>query len=115
MLIATMCCKGNHGCDQPSLDYNITDRKGLCVDIKVSCHNCDFCSDEIPLYTSIPQKHGKPLEVLDISLLLLVFCLKFGISDLQLLLACLNIQAPNMRDMQRKLNTVADQVEDMGQ
>ncbi len=107
-------CIGNHSCDQPSLDYNITDRKGLCVDIKVLCHNCDFCSDEIPLYTSIPKKHGKPLGVLNISLLLPVLCSKLGISDLQLLLACLNIQAPDKRGMQRKLNTVADQVEDMG-
>ncbi|KAH3862924.1 hypothetical protein DPMN_025899 [Dreissena polymorpha] len=76
-------CIGNHSCDQPSLDYNITDRKGLCVDIKVSCHNCDFCIDEIPLYTSIPQKHVNPLEVLSISLLLPVLCSKLGKSDLQ--------------------------------
>ncbi|KAH3841012.1 hypothetical protein DPMN_114471 [Dreissena polymorpha] len=35
-------------------------------------------------------------------------------SDLQLLLACLNIQASDKRGMQRNLNTVADQAEDMG-
>ena len=68
----------------------------------------------MPLYTSINQKHGKPLGVLNVCLLLPVLCSKMGISDLLLVLACLNIQAPDKRGMQRKLNTVADQVEEMG-
>ena len=106
-------CIGQHSCEQPSIYYSITERKGLCADIKVTCDNCDFCTEEMPLYTSINQKHGKPLGVLNVCLLLPVLCSKMGISDLLLVLACLNIQDQDKRGMQRKLNTIADQEEEM--
>ena len=67
----------------------------------------------MPLYTSIDQKHGMPLGVLNVCLLLPVLCSKMGISDLLLVLACLNIQDQDKRGMQRKLNTIADQEEEM--
>ena len=107
-------CIGQHSCEKSSIDYTITERKGLCADIQVTCDNCNFCTEEMPLYQSINKKHGKPLGLLNVSLLLPVLCSKMGISDLLLVLACLNIFGPDKRGMQRKLNIVADQVEEMG-
>jgi hypothetical protein len=48
-------------------------------------------------------------------MLLQVMSFKKGIADVQLILACLNIQEPDKRGVQRKLNSMLDQVEDMCQ
>lgn len=97
-----------HVCPKPDITLSRADRKGLLVEIEVACKNCDFHTGLIPMTdpTSILKS-----SMINISVLLPVLLSKIGINDLQLVLAALNIQAPDSRGMQRKLNELADEVE----
>jgi hypothetical protein len=104
-----------HSCIQPNIKTVVSDRRGVCVEVTIKCTNCNFTTGAQSLSQTIEQRHGKPSGTLNSSLLLPVMSSKMGIADVQLVLACLNIQAPDKRGMQRKLNIMSDQVEDICQ
>ena len=105
---AFKCMKG-HACENEDLRLSVLDRKGLCITIKIKCMNCGFNSVDVPLFQSV-KRHGRSTGVINDCLLLPVLSSKLGISDLQRVLACLNIQSPDKRGMQRKFNTLSDEV-----
>ncbi len=88
---AFKCMKG-HACENEDLRLSVLDRKGLCITIKIKCMNCGFNSVDVPLFQSV-KRHGRSTGVINDCLLLPVLSSKLGISDLQRVLACLNIQS----------------------
>ena len=99
-----------HNCDNAILKLSVLDRKGLCITLQLKCQNCNFVSHELPLFHSV-KKQGQTTGILNNCLVLPVLGSKLGISDVQLMLACLNIQAPDKRGLQRKFNSLTDEVE----
>ena len=100
-----------HHCKQPAITTSLADRKGLCVFIQVKCKNCDFDTGHMPLFETIKLRQGQSSGTLNNSVLLPAMVSKMGLTDIQLVLACLNVSAPNKRGMQKKLNTLSDQVQ----
>lgn len=102
-----------HSCDNPSPSLDIVKRQGLCVSVHVKCLNCSFCSTKVDLFTTYKPKRGPNAGVLNASLLIPVLKSKVGLSDIDLILSCLNIKPPNRAGMQCKLNRISDLVVDM--
>ncbi|XP_053390405.1 uncharacterized protein LOC128553299, partial [Mercenaria mercenaria] len=102
-----------HVCEKPNIMMSVADRKGLCISLEVKCQNCDFATGHIPLFDSIKTKQGQESGTINNTVLMPVMTSKLGITDIQLVLSCLNIRAPNKRGMQRKLNNVSDQVQSL--
>ena len=101
-----------HSCGQPRLKLQVSERKGICLTVKVTCCNCNFVSSDMELFQSY-KKRGISAGLTNSCLILPVLGSKMGISDIHLVLACLNIQAPDKRGMQRKLNNLTEDVEQL--
>lgn len=103
----------HHTCNTPSVSISVTERQGLCVSVTATCNSCMFKTRKTDLFTKIKTKRGPDAGCLNISVLLPVTKSRIGINDLNLVLSCLNIRAPDKRGLQRKLNNLSDRVENM--
>ena len=102
-----------HQCDQPSMTVSITKRLGLCVTGRAVCLHCHFHSTDVPLYTTVKKTRGPESGALNDGLVLALTKSKMGVSDARFLMCCLNINPPDSRGLQRKLNQVCDRVEEI--
>ena len=76
------------------------------ITLQLKCKNCNFVSHELPLFHSVKKPRDRQTTgILNSCLVLPVLGSQLGISDIQLILACLNIQAPDKRGLQRKFNS----------
>ncbi|XP_053379978.1 uncharacterized protein LOC123528007 [Mercenaria mercenaria] len=97
-----------HICDQPHLETQITDRTGLFITLSVNCHHCHCSSGEINMSEKVKKSRGPPAGALNEMLLLPVLKSRMGLSDVLLVLSCLNIKTPNRNTLQSKLNVLSD-------
>jgi hypothetical protein len=103
-----------HSCDNPNVTLSLEDRQGLCISIKVVCRNCKFSTDVTKMYDVIKPSRGPSGGCLNSAILMPVMLSKIGISDILLVLSALNIRAPDKRGLQRKLNHLSDNIENIG-
>jgi hypothetical protein len=104
-----------HSCASPCADLDIVDRQGICVSGILTCRNCAFSTDKVELYTKVKTSNGPDAGSLNSALLLPVMKSRVGISDQLLSLSCLNIKVPDSRGLQRKMNALSDNMEQINE
>lgn len=101
----------DHHCENPAMKFSITKRQGLCITGRAECSYCHFKSTEVKLHTTFKKKRGPETGTLNDGLALALTKSKMGVADARLMMSCLNINPPDGRGLQRKLNQMCDQVE----
>ncbi len=104
-----------HSCKFPTVALDVTDRQGLCVSAVVRCSNCKFSTDKVDLFNKIKNENGRDVGSLNSALLLPVMKSRVGIHDQLLTLSCLNVKPPDIRGLQRKVNSLSDSIEQMNE
>lgn len=96
----------SHNCRrQDSFNVAIAKRKGLCVCLQASCTNCGFDTGVHKLYTECTSnKRGPPAGCLNEGLSMATVKSKMGGTDVQMLMACLDIRAPSLTIINNKIN-----------
>ena len=110
------CAFASHKCEASesgSVSIHIVERQGLSVSVVAKCNKCGFNTPKTGLFTTMKTQRGPDAGCNNTMMLMPVLKSRVGINDLVMTLACLNIQSPDKRGLQRKLNTVMDKVEDM--
>ena len=102
-----------HKCLSASPSVKMVRRLGLCITVEVFCRNCNFISDEVDLFTTVPSSRGPDAGSLNVCLLIPVLKSKVGISDVVQVLSCLNIKSPDRRGLQRRFNRYSDMMVDV--
>lgn len=101
----------DHHCENPAMNFYITKRQGLCITGRAECSYCHFKSTEVKLHTTFKKKRGPETGTLNDGLALALTKSKMGVADARLMMSCLNINPPDSRGLQRKLNQMCDRVE----
>lgn len=101
----------DHHCENPAMKFSITKRQGLCITGRAECSYCHFKSTEVKLHTTFKKKRGPETGTLNDGLALALTKSKMGVADARLMMSCLNINPPDGRGLQRKLNQTCDRVE----
>ena len=96
----------SHNCRrQDSFNVAIAKRKGLCVCLQASCTNCGFDTGVHKLYTECTSnKRGPAAGCLNEGLSMATVKSKMGGTDVQMLMACLDIRAPSLTIINNKIN-----------
>lgn len=96
----------SHNCRrQGSFNVAIAKRKGLCVCLQASCTNCGFDTGVHKLYTECTSnKRGPAAGCLNEGLSMATVKSKMGGTDVQMLMACLDIRAPSLTIINNKIN-----------
>lgn len=108
------CAFAPHTCEaSKSVGISVVERKGLCVSVIATCKDCGFKTPKTKLYTAVKSQRGPETGCINTMMLMPVLKSRIGINDLNLVMSCLNIRTPDERGLQRKLNKLTDQVEEM--
>ena len=109
-LIALFTDHNKGSCVHPDPKLIVTRRQGLCIDCTCRCRNCSFSSDKsVKLYTECRVgTRGPKSGTLNESLMLSALKTKVGPSDLNFILAALNVKPPSDTLMYKKLNRLCD-------
>ena len=103
-----------HSCESSrSLSLDIVERQGLCVTVTVNCRNCSFETPKCALFTTMKSARGPDAGCVNTMMLIPVLKSRVGLNDLHLFLSCVNIRAPDLRRLQRKLNQLTDKIENL--
>lgn len=103
-----------HQCEASgSVNIDIAERQGLCVSIIVKCNNCGFETPKTGLFTKIKSQRGPEAGCINHMMLMPVLKSRIGLKDLNFTLSCLNVRAPDIRGLQRKLNKLTDRTEEL--
>ena len=105
-----------HSCeaaDSNTATVSIVEWKGLCASVSVTCKNCGFKSPKTGLFTTVKPQRDPDGGCINTMMLMPVVKSRVGLSDLNLVLSCLNIKAPSIRVLQRKLNKLTDKIEEL--
>ena len=103
-----------HSCESSrSLSLDIVERQGLCVTVTVNCRNCGFETPKCALFTTMKTARGPDAGCVNTMMLIPVLKSRVGLNDLHLFLSCVNIRAPDLRGLQRKLNQLTDKIENL--
>jgi hypothetical protein len=102
-------------CDVSKPQVIIKKRIGLCITAAVICTSCHFKSKAVELYETVKKSCGPSTGMLNEALVLPVLKSKVGISDVPLVLSCMNIKVPDSRGLQRKLNNLSDKMVDINE
>ncbi len=96
----------SHNCRrQDSFNVAIAKRKGLCVCLQASCTNCGFDTGVHKLYTECTSnKRGPAAGCLNEGLSMATVKSKMGGTDVQMLMACLDIRSPSLTIINNKIN-----------
>lgn len=96
----------SHNCRrQDSFNVAIAKRKGLCVCLRATCTNCGFDTGVHKLYTECTSnKRGPAAGCLNEGLSMATVKSKMGGTDVQMLMACLDIRAPSLTVINNKIN-----------
>ena len=84
------------------------ERQGLSVSVVAKCNKCGFNTPKTGLFTTMKTQKGPDAGYNNRMMLMPLLKLRVEINDLVMTLAGLNIQSPDKRGLQRKLNTVMD-------
>jgi hypothetical protein len=95
---------------------NISERKGLCLKINVTCKNCTFETGDMPTYHEVRHgTRGPATGTLNDNLLMAVMKSRIGVSDATLMLSCLNVQAPAASLLYAKVNRMSDNLQQLNE
>ncbi|XP_062595294.1 uncharacterized protein LOC134256626 [Saccostrea cucullata] len=93
-----------HNCKRPdSVNTSIVHRKGMCISLQTKCNRCSFDTKPCKLYTEcIKQNRGPAAGCLNEGLSMATLKSKMGGSDVQMLMACLDIRSPCLTNVNNK-------------
>ena len=100
-----------HTCAKQNPTVHVDKRQGLCITASTKCATCGFKSGPTKLFTSIKQSRGPDSGGLNDALVIPVLKSKMGVSDIQYVMTCLNIQPPSGTCLRSKINRAADKIE----
>ena len=79
-------------------------RKGMCITLQTKCNRCSFNTKPVKLYTECKkQNRGPAAGCLNEGLSMATLKSKMGGSDVQMLMACLDIRSPCLTNINNKI------------
>jgi len=100
-------------CKNSQTELKVISRTGLCLSIAVHCKSCHFISSAVEMTATIKKNRGPAAGALNEMVVLPVLKSKVGISDISLILSCLNIRPPSRSLMQTKVNLLSSKAEEL--
>ena len=98
--------------DSNTVTVSEVEQKGLGASVSVTCKKCGFKTLKTGLFTTVKPERGPDGGYINTMMVMPVVKSRRGLSDLNLVLSCLNVKDPSICFLQRKLDKLTDKTEE---